>query len=119
MWSPGKALVLPGPTSYTEPKPQRIGYVEVLGKWCLIHFKSGDPLRWFIPLNYIEQRVDPQLFCRIHHHYLVNKEFVKSYHLFKYNFEAYLGDGNQIPGSSRKQSDFLAMAQGFPHLARR
>lgn len=76
------------------------------GSYCNINVDDGSSILISRPIGYLESKLPYDVFCRIHHSYLVNINFIKKY-LRGRGGSIVLKTGKILPVSTRKKSSFL------------
>ena len=85
---------------------ENIMYLEASNNYTILHCINNKKLTVSTPLSEYEQFLKNYNFYRIHHSYIVNKDFIINY-LNSEGDEVELTNLQRIPVSRRKKSEFL------------
>lgn len=82
-------------------------FLEAQGSYTYIYLKSNVRDTVSRTLNYFEDILPPDSFCRVHHSYIININYVKKYYKGRGGYVE-MENGSMIEISSRKKEDFLS-----------
>jgi two-component system LytT family response regulator len=81
-------------------------YLEAEGSYTFIYTKEKVKLLVSKNLKEFEDILPTELFCRIHHSFVINLNYVKKYYKGRGGYVE-MEDGNTIEISTRKKTDFF------------
>ena len=81
-------------------------YCEAQGNYTNFYLKSGEKILVSRLLNYFDEILDEQQFCRTHQSYLVNVQHIEKYVKGRGGY-LIMSDGSNVEVSARMKSDFL------------
>lgn len=99
-------VALPVQTGYELVKLSNILYCASDSNYCTIKCLDGKEIFLSKTLKHIEELIHSELFFRIHKSYLVNLNYVQSFHKID-DLLVTLTNGEQLPVSVRKKEPFL------------
>lgn len=101
-----RKIALPTKTGLSFENVESITHLEASGTYTYVYFADKRKEVISKVLKDFEDLLPPSIFCRIHHSYIVNLEYVKKYHKGRGGYIE-LENGTTIEVSLRKKPDFL------------
>lgn len=109
---PAERIVLPCTKGFTLMERRQVLWLRSDGNYSWAHYGDGSKSMLGCALKYLESRLLPAGFYRIHHQYLVNL-----HHLLRYEKKnggcVVLTDGTMLPVSRSRKHLFLKMIYQF------
>lgn len=102
-----KIIGLPFQDGMDFEKIADITYLAASGNYTIVHTVKSRKYTLTKTLKDFEELLPAGIFCRIHHSYLVNIEFIKKYHKGRGGYIE-MADGTEIDVSVRKKEEFLS-----------
>jgi two-component system LytT family response regulator len=96
------------PEGYVFIKEKEIIHIDAAGSYSYIYCKGNKRYMISKSLHEIEEKLNPTMFIRIHHSYIVNILLVKEY-IKGRGGQVQMENGTMIDVSVRKKDDFLKM----------
>jgi two-component system LytT family response regulator len=106
-----ESLALPGTDGLTFIKVVDIITLQADGNYTHIFLKDGKKVMVSKQLNEFEDRLPQQIFCRVHHSYIINLKFVTSYVKGRGGY-VIMVDNSRVDVSQRKRDEFLERFRG-------
>ncbi|HZV69018.1 MAG TPA: LytTR family DNA-binding domain-containing protein [Saprospiraceae bacterium] len=85
-------------------------YCESDSAYCKLYFSDGKSLLLSRTLKDVEESLSGENFCRIHHSYLINLNYVQKY-IKGEGGEVIMNNGVNLPVSRTKKQDFLKLLE--------
>lgn len=85
-------------------------YCKSDGPYCTFYFTNSKPLLISKTLKEAEDALDATAFCRIHHSYLINMQYVQKY-IRGEGGEVVLINGTNLPVSRTRKQEFLQLLE--------
>lgn len=105
-----KRLALPTGDGLQMVNTADIIYCKSDGPYCTFYFINNKPLVISKTLKEAEDALDANEFCRIHHSYLINMQYVQKY-IRGEGGEVILMNGTNLPVSRTRKQDFLQLLE--------
>ena len=102
-----KRVAVPVTDGYDLININEIVYITADGSYSVLYLYNRLELRTTKNLKYFEELLPTEMFIRIHHKYIVNKNYVTSVKKIDYAWFVILNDGTQLEISQRRQKAVL------------
>ncbi len=102
-----KRVAVPVTDGYDLININEIVYITADGSYSVLNLYNRPELRTTKNLKYFEELLPTEMFIRIHHKYMVNKNYVTSVKKIDYAWFVILNDGTQLEISQRRQKAVL------------
>jgi two-component system, LytTR family, response regulator len=99
-------IALPTKNGLTFEDIQSITHLEATGSYTTVYFNNQRKEVVTKTLKEFEDILPSALFCRLHHSYIINLQYIKKYYKGRGGYVE-LNDGTVIEVSLRKKADFL------------
>jgi two-component system LytT family response regulator len=102
-----KRIAIPVVDGYDLVNINELVYLIADGAYSVVYLFNRPEMRTTKNLKYFEEILPPEMFVRIHHKYIVNKNYVSSVKKIDYSWYVILNDGTQLEISQRRQKFVL------------
>jgi DNA-binding LytR/AlgR family response regulator len=99
-------IVFPGWKNNVIKNPDTIGWVEGYGNCIKVHLKCGETRCFTVCLAWLEDKLDPAKFFRIHDSHFVNGNWVTGYRPEGERYQVKLKKGDPLYVSRNRRDDF-------------